>query len=279
MEKNGKPFDFISQVSVNLGQDLETIDLMTAANFFMVFIGIESPQEEVLLRMNKKQNTFQPMINSVRNITRNGLSVIGSFVIGSDGEKRGIARDICRFVEEAAIPIAEINLLHAMPGTRLWTRLEAEGRLLPERSSGGKLQNELNYIPDRPEQEILSEYREIISHLYTPSRFFQRAYKHTLTLRPTRQTLSERSGKPASSAIPKKKLPLPLRTRLKDIRIFISILWMHAVLGPCRRQFVRQLLAIWRKNRSRMHRYLTAVAFFEDYSRIAHYISGGKHPR
>lgn len=46
MKSRGEPFGFMTQASVNLGQDLEMIDLMTAANFNKVFIGIESADEK-----------------------------------------------------------------------------------------------------------------------------------------------------------------------------------------------------------------------------------------
>ena len=45
---HGEPFWFITQASVNLGGSPELIDLMTAANFGYVFVGIESPDTDVL---------------------------------------------------------------------------------------------------------------------------------------------------------------------------------------------------------------------------------------
>ena len=48
MQQHGEPFYFWTQTSVNLGQDLELINLLTAANFSTVFIGVESTEAEVL---------------------------------------------------------------------------------------------------------------------------------------------------------------------------------------------------------------------------------------
>jgi radical SAM superfamily enzyme YgiQ (UPF0313 family) len=84
-----EPFGFSTQTSINLGQDLEMIDLMTATNFGEVFIGIESPDEEILMANEKHQNVTNPLSESIDTITRNGLSVIGSFIIGFDNERKG----------------------------------------------------------------------------------------------------------------------------------------------------------------------------------------------
>ena len=48
MKSLGEPFDFWTQASVNLGQDLELIDLLTAANFSTIFLGVETPDAELL---------------------------------------------------------------------------------------------------------------------------------------------------------------------------------------------------------------------------------------
>ncbi len=63
MKRHGEPFCFWTQASVNLGQDLELIDLMTAANFSTVFVGIESPDEEILALNSKLQNIRNHLSN------------------------------------------------------------------------------------------------------------------------------------------------------------------------------------------------------------------------
>ncbi len=86
----------MTQASINLAQDLELIDLMTEANFDFVFLGIESPDENVLELSNKYQNVRNPISESIETIKKNGLTVIGSFIIGLDGEKKGTGERICK---------------------------------------------------------------------------------------------------------------------------------------------------------------------------------------
>src|SRR5438045_5415598 len=57
LERNDHPFEFSTEASLNLSDDDELLALMRDANFFAVFVGIESPDEETLKQMRKKQNT------------------------------------------------------------------------------------------------------------------------------------------------------------------------------------------------------------------------------
>ncbi len=68
MQENDEPFNFITQISVNLGQDQEMIDMMTEANFSYVIAGIESPDTDVLARAGKHQNIRYPLAESIKNI-------------------------------------------------------------------------------------------------------------------------------------------------------------------------------------------------------------------
>ena len=84
-----EPFVFMTQASVNLGQDPEMIDLMIKANLKEVFIGIESPEEKVLETSRKYHNIKNPLLESLNNIKQQGIMVMGSFIIGLDGETKG----------------------------------------------------------------------------------------------------------------------------------------------------------------------------------------------
>jgi len=83
LRSRGEPFSFLTQASVNLGQDPEMIDLMTAANLREVFIGIESPDENVLQTSHKYHNIKNPLVESVNNLKKNGMTVMGSFRVAA----------------------------------------------------------------------------------------------------------------------------------------------------------------------------------------------------
>ena len=252
----GQPLSFMTQASINLGKDLEMIDLMTAASFGKIFIGLESVDEDVLKLAHKYQNLRNSMAECVETINENGLTVVGSFVIGFDGERKGTDRRISAFVEETGIPIVMVNVLNALPGTALWTRLEREGRLLENMQVGeNMIGDQINFVPTRPDSEILDEVAGVWIYLYEPERFLKRAARYYVRMRPTRAALGMRN--PASDpSVPGAKAPLKRKFRVA--RAFLRLVWALGVRSPYRRHFWSQLLNVYRKNPSRAVLFLHA---------------------
>ncbi len=263
MKSHGEPFNFITQASVNLGQDVELMDLMTEANISHVFVGVESPDEEVLRANHKYQNIRNPLIESLNNMNRNGLSVMASFVIGFDGEKKGAGERICALVEETSIPVVMLNTLHVLPNTKLWIRLEKEGRLLKHSLSGQSIGGVLNYIPQRPEEEILREYVRTWDYLYEPSRFLARTYRYYLSMRPTRAAAA---GVKVSNDDAMNERSF--RHILGDIKRFTRLSLRQGLYYSSRRQYWRQIFGMLKHNPSRFVPYIVRCIVGEDMFRI-----------
>lgn len=266
MKERGEPFSFWTQTSVNLGQDLELIDLLTAANFSHVFVGIETPDPELLSANRKYQNLKNPLEQSLANIATNGLSPVSSFVIGFDGEKAGAGERISQFVESNHLPLVMLNILQVLPNTALWNRLQREGRLLEDETSGDNTRGKLNYRPSRPEAEIWAEYRGMVDRLYEPSRYLRRAFHHVLAMRPTRRALGQPAGEKTSGTIPENHGSA--RIDLERVTTLLKLLWRQGVRGPCRLQFWRQLATIYRRNPSRLVRYFHICGLGENLFRL-----------
>jgi len=176
LEEHDYPFEFTTEASLNLADDAELLQLMNAANFFGVFVGIESPDAETLVRMRKKQNTRRNIAESVHRIYAAGLFVTAGFIVGFDSEKATMAEPMIDLIEEAAIPVAMVGLLYALPNTQLTRRLAREGRLhaLPElvpAGHGDQCTNGLNFDTLRPRHEILEDYKQVLDKIYDPVAF------------------------------------------------------------------------------------------------------------
>jgi radical SAM superfamily enzyme YgiQ (UPF0313 family) len=65
--------------------------MMREANFFTVFVGIESPDTDTLVSMQKKQNTRRSLGDCVSKIYRAGMFVNAGFIVGFDSEKGAVA--------------------------------------------------------------------------------------------------------------------------------------------------------------------------------------------
>lgn len=269
-KSRGEPFGFTTQVTVSLGQDLALMDLMTQGNFNEIFLGIESPDEEVLSRSHKHQNLAASMQESIHQIQANGLSIIGSFILGLDGETPGAGDRIISFIEATSIPLAMVQLLQPAPTTRLWQRLQQEGRLLPERIQQSPELDSIGvrpfFIPSRPEGQIIDEYLKVWNTVYEPRRFLERTYRFFLGMRPTRAATARRQGKTLPPAAPKARAPL--RQKIKDVYMFLALSWQLGIVASTRGQYWRQLLGILRKNPSRKISYLVTCIRGEEMFRL-----------
>jgi radical SAM superfamily enzyme YgiQ (UPF0313 family) len=117
MHKKKFPFEFTTEASINLADDPELLSALAAANFFGIFVGIESPDTDTLVSMRKKQNTRRSLPESVYKIYSSGIVVFAGFIVGFDSEKVGTAEGIIECIEDAAIPVCAVGLLYALSAT------------------------------------------------------------------------------------------------------------------------------------------------------------------
>jgi radical SAM superfamily enzyme YgiQ (UPF0313 family) len=258
---HGEPFSFWTQASANLGHNMPLVDLLTAANFCNVFIGVESPDEAVLVGTRKYQNVKDPLGESLDNIRANGLGVLASFIMGFDQEAKGAGDRICAFVAQHNLSMVMLNLLQAIPNTALWDRLQAENRLLGTKVTADMVDTTFNFLPVRPAAEITAEYVRAVDYLYEPSNYLARAYQDILAMRPTRSAAAGKS-KSRQSGKPKGRLPRGVRRR--DLMSLFRLIWRQGIVADCRWQFWRQLVGIYRHNPSRLRRYLEKCGWGEN---------------
>ncbi len=177
-ERHGYPLMFATEASIDLAEDAELMQLMVDANISNVFVGIETPNEESLRETKKLQNLRArggTMLEKVHRIQETGMEVWCGIIVGFDNDDPSIFAAQSRFVREARIVHAMVNMLVAIPRTPLYTRLAREGRLdlSEEAESWGGLGT--NVIPRRISREALrAGYIELMHDLYMPDAYFGR---------------------------------------------------------------------------------------------------------
>jgi hypothetical protein len=105
--------------------------------------------------------------------------------VGFDSDSPNVFDHQADFIEAAAIPTSMINLLTAAPDTRLYRRLEAEGRLLGD-SDGDTAMNagSLNFIPKMGRHRLLDGYKNLLDRLFSPEPYYQRVLTFLEHFRP-----------------------------------------------------------------------------------------------
>jgi hypothetical protein len=158
------------------------MEAMVEAGFNMTFLGIETPNPEVLLKTKKKQNTKSDtdnyLLSAVEKIQSKGMEVTAGFILGLDGDTKDVFDSQIQFVQDAGIPTAMIGLLTALKGTDLYHRLQREGRLLEE-STGNNVSITLNFETEMDRQTLVDGYKRVLSTLYDPTlkNYFNRCLK------------------------------------------------------------------------------------------------------
>jgi radical SAM superfamily enzyme YgiQ (UPF0313 family) len=170
----GHPFEFATEASINLADDDELLRLLREANFFTVFIGIESPDTGTLIAAKKKQNTRRSIAESIHKIYAAGIFVSAGFIVGFDTEEGSVSRAMVALIEDAALPVSMVALLTALPNTQLTRRLANEGRLHRdyEFMHFSNLNFTLNFETRRPAIQVMRDCQTVIRQIYdTPSYF------------------------------------------------------------------------------------------------------------
>ncbi|MGH9378134.1 MAG: B12-binding domain-containing radical SAM protein, partial [Terriglobia bacterium] len=173
------PLFFYTEASIDLGQRPELIEAMVRANFFYVFVGIESPSKEALAEAKKFQNMRRDPLESILLIQSKGLWVTAGFIMGFDSDTEDIFEQQREFIERAAIPWAMAGFLQAPPTTPLYTRMLKEGRLLKDSPSNDNF-DVPNFKTRLPLPVLIEGFRETLVALYSPSAFYNRAYRSLL---------------------------------------------------------------------------------------------------
>ncbi len=180
------PFALYTEASVNLAHDEELMKLMTSAGFDSVFLGLETPEDRCLAECGKHQNRSMDLLEAVKTIQRNGMEVMGGFIIGFDNDPPNIFERQIEFIQNSGVVRAMIGLLEALPGTRLYRRLKEEGRLL-EDCSGDNCDGAMNFIPKMDPQLLRQRYNAVLNYLYSPKEYYTRVLEFLRTYKPVRR--------------------------------------------------------------------------------------------
>lgn len=216
--KRKKPgFFFATQLTINLADDEELMNLLIEAGFRHVFIGIETPDNEGLKESLKKQNLKRDQLDNIRQLHKAGFIVSAGFIVGFDTDTTSIFQQQIDFIQQSGIPLPIVNILKAPPGTELFDRIKKEGRLSKQFAFA---EGETNIVPVMGEKTLINGFIEVITNIYRPEKSYQRLIQFFTTYQP-----------------PKTFMKVPAKYGLEDIRMVFRILYLLGVKDQYRRFF------------------------------------------
>lgn len=168
---------WIGQCSLAAVGRLENVKLMAESGCKALFIGFESIDEETVRHTGKRQNKPSKYKEVMHMLHEHGISVWGSFVFGFDTDDPEVFDRTVDFGIQMQLTMALYAILTPYPGTQLYRRLKAEGRLTDERwwlrrdhDAGSPY-----YLPKRMSREALREgWVRAWTRFYSYSSMWQR---------------------------------------------------------------------------------------------------------
>ncbi len=210
---------FATQLTINLADDEELMQLLIDAGFRHIFIGIETPDEASLKVSRKNQNLRRNIMDNILLLHSKGFVIWGGFIVGFDTDDEHTFDRQIRFLRESGIPLPIVNILKAPPGTELHERMEKEGRLS---KAFAFAEGDTNIIPAMGERALLEGYLRVIDATYKPAHALKRIKRFFKTYQ-----------------FPKNNLPIPTDFSWRDTGIALSSLYRIGVKSPQRRYFWR----------------------------------------
>ncbi len=223
---------FATQITINLADDAELMDLMLEAGFQNIFIGIETPDDEGLEACKKSQNRRRDMLDNVRLLHNAGFVITAGFIVGFDTDTPSIFQRQIDFIQDSGIVISGVSVLKAPPGTELYTRMKRENRLI---EAFNFHESETNIVPLMDPEILRDGYLHVLKTIYNPENIYKR----------TQNLLNDfrNSAKPSSGGI----LDIKLSVLARYSVIALRCIYFLGIKGEHRKKFW-QLVAWTLKN-------------------------------
>ena len=183
---------WITQVTINFGDDEDMPRLARAAGCAGVFIGLEATDTKSLALIRKDGKSQRRGLayyrENIARIRRHGIGVVGSFILGLDTQDMTtVAGDILRFADETDLDALNPTIITPLPGTRDYARYDAEGRILfknyPEDWEKYTLAFPVTSMPHVTGAGLMRRYVEVLQ-FFRPERIEARYWRTRETASP-----------------------------------------------------------------------------------------------
>lgn len=173
----GMGFKWLSHAPIDFAQDPELLKAAGEAGCVGMFVGFESLNQETLAAMGKVTNRAAAYLEQARAFRDFGIGILGSFVLGCDGDTPAVFEQILCFCEEARIEAAIFPILTPYPGTQVRKRLEEEGRITSNDWRDYDM-GHVNFIPrGMTAAELQAGHNWLNSSFYSFASIYRRIFK------------------------------------------------------------------------------------------------------
>ncbi|MDO8684703.1 MAG: radical SAM protein [Armatimonadota bacterium] len=170
---------WVGQGDLSMARDPELMSLAVRSGCQAMFIGLESVSQENLRATSKRPNIGTDMSEAIHKIHRAGIEIIGSFVLGLDGDDKDVFKKTANFAKEHKLAAAQFSVLTPFPGTVVRQQMEQEGRIADHDWSHYTMSN----VVFRPRNMTAEELQRGQKATYRNFYSLQSILKRALTMR------------------------------------------------------------------------------------------------
>jgi radical SAM superfamily enzyme YgiQ (UPF0313 family) len=157
-----------SQASIHAGQDDNFLQAAARSGCKQLFLGLESVSQASMGEVKKGFNRVDDYYRIIDRIHAHGIAVQAGIVFGFDHDTPEIFKETLDFLEQAGVQNATFNILTPFPGTPLFQKLEAAGRILTRDWTKYNSREDVVYKPNQMSStELLAGYRYANERFYS----------------------------------------------------------------------------------------------------------------
>lgn len=130
--RHGKRRLWFSQTTINMGDDPEGLRLAYKAGCRGMLVGFETFNSDSLKEYHKgiNRNNLSRYPALVKAFHKAGVAIFGGFIVGSDQDSAETVAETALAAVRLGVDIVQVTNLTPLPGTKMYDRYKAEGRLL-----------------------------------------------------------------------------------------------------------------------------------------------------
>ena len=169
---------WFTETDVTVADDEELLEALAESGCRQVLIGFESVDRGVVSEIEDrpfKAARVAGYADAVRRVQEHGVSVNGCFILGADHQTPDSFRRVAEFADDVGLAEVQVTVLTPFPGTPLYSRLLAAGRILKPGDWGGCTLFDVTYRPAQMSvEELEAGLRDTFARLYTPEKVRER---------------------------------------------------------------------------------------------------------
>lgn len=169
---------WVSQGTLRMAEDEKLLQLASQSGCIALFVGFESVNEENLRDMHKSFHRVDQYRKLIERFHKYGIMVIGSFVFGFDEDDVSVFRRTLQFIEDTKVDFAQFSILTPLPGTEVFDKLKAQGRIFSFDWSKYDFAHVVYQPAKMTPKELQEGYNFVFQKFYSLPRIARRLFRN-----------------------------------------------------------------------------------------------------